>query len=399
MTHPLPESALHPMAGSADAMVQLARYLPSLTDVVITGMRRALPEYAAALDREWARECAAGTVHRVPRRTGDGAEAWSAWVRRFRWMGAAAFAGGRGLLPLYRSYWAGGRAAVRYLYALVRRNALSGAVARACADTVFAVVDEISAESARGYAAARASGAHGRARGRKLLLHRILSGGPDVARSLHTMAAAAEWPLPERVAAVAVEPGWHPDAGEPWADALTDLDGPEPCLLLPGAPGDLPEFEGARTVVGPSVPLDRAADSLHLARRTLHLVRQGALPDRPVTRCDDHLIRLWLLADEELAALTASHALEPLAALTAKQRIALSTTLLAWLGTGGNVGEVARRLGAHPATVRNRLRRLRELFGDRLADPDARFTLEIALCADERATLCPHATSQATCST
>ena len=35
----------------------------------------------------------------------------------------------------------------------------------------------------------------------------------------------------------------------------------------------------------------------------------------------------------------------------------------------------------HPQTVRYRLARLRELFGPRLDDPDARFELELALRA------------------
>jgi DNA-binding PucR family transcriptional regulator len=40
---------------------------------------------------------------------------------------------------------------------------------------------------------------------------------------------------------------------------------------------------------------------------------------------------------------------------------------------------VAERLGIHPQTARYRMARLRELFGDRLEDPDERFWLELAL--------------------
>jgi DNA-binding PucR family transcriptional regulator len=42
---------------------------------------------------------------------------------------------------------------------------------------------------------------------------------------------------------------------------------------------------------------------------------------------------------------------------------------------------VAKALHVHPQTVRYRLARLRELFGARLDDPDARFELELALRA------------------
>jgi DNA-binding PucR family transcriptional regulator len=40
---------------------------------------------------------------------------------------------------------------------------------------------------------------------------------------------------------------------------------------------------------------------------------------------------------------------------------------------------VARRLGVHPQTVRYRLRRLEELFGDALTETESRYELELAL--------------------
>ena len=42
---------------------------------------------------------------------------------------------------------------------------------------------------------------------------------------------------------------------------------------------------------------------------------------------------------------------------------------------------MARALHVHPQTARYRLARLRELLGDPLDDPDARFELELALRA------------------
>ena len=64
------------------------------------------------------------------------------------------------------------------------------------------------------------------------------------------------------------------------------------------------------------------------------------------------------------------------------QQETLSETLLAWLQSGGNAREVARRLHIHPQTARYRLRQLQLLFGDALDEPDARFELEIALRAE-----------------
>jgi len=42
---------------------------------------------------------------------------------------------------------------------------------------------------------------------------------------------------------------------------------------------------------------------------------------------------------------------------------------------------MSRALGLHAQTARYRLSRLRELLGDALDDPDARFELELALRA------------------
>jgi DNA-binding PucR family transcriptional regulator len=46
---------------------------------------------------------------------------------------------------------------------------------------------------------------------------------------------------------------------------------------------------------------------------------------------------------------------------------------------------VAEELQVHPQTVRYRLSQLRELFGERLDDPDARFELAIAVRATQLA--------------
>jgi DNA-binding PucR family transcriptional regulator len=59
----------------------------------------------------------------------------------------------------------------------------------------------------------------------------------------------------------------------------------------------------------------------------------------------------------------------------------LTETLAAWLDRPGQVQAVAAALDVHPQTVRYRVRQLRDLFGDRLDDPDARFELSLALRA------------------
>jgi DNA-binding PucR family transcriptional regulator len=57
----------------------------------------------------------------------------------------------------------------------------------------------------------------------------------------------------------------------------------------------------------------------------------------------------------------------------------LRETLAAWLEHPGRPREIARVLHLHHQTVRYRIARLRERFGDALDDPDARFELALAL--------------------
>jgi DNA-binding PucR family transcriptional regulator len=96
---------------------------------------------------------------------------------------------------------------------------------------------------------------------------------------------------------------------------------------------------------------------------------------------DDFLPELLLHADGALAADLAARALAPLDEVRDSTRARLLETLRAWLDEPGQVTRVAERLHVHPQTVRYRMAQLRDLFGARLDDPDARFELALALRA------------------
>jgi DNA-binding PucR family transcriptional regulator len=59
----------------------------------------------------------------------------------------------------------------------------------------------------------------------------------------------------------------------------------------------------------------------------------------------------------------------------------MAETALAYIQQFGNAAAMARVLHLHPQTVRYRIGRLRELLGEDLDDPEARFELEAALRA------------------
>jgi DNA-binding PucR family transcriptional regulator len=135
----------------------------------------------------------------------------------------------------------------------------------------------------------------------------------------------------------------------------------------------------APVAIGPTVPWHEATASLRRAAGAFRLASGGGVDDGPLVVAEEHLATLLLASDRGLAADLAASRLAPLAGLADGPRARLTETLRAWLDRPGQVQAVAAELGVHPQTVRYRLRQLRELFGTRLEDPEARFELSLAL--------------------
>ncbi len=294
-----------------------------------------------------------------------------------RRLGAGEAYEGRTLDDLQAAYRVGTRAGWRWIMRLGRRHRLSSAVMARLAEMLFGYADDLARMSIRGYREAQAELDGTRAGLRRRLL-RLVTGPVAVTDAvLAELAAAAGWPVPGEVAAVALEapaaPTWD-------ADVLADLEPPHPYLLVP-APVDARFCAelGVRAAVGPAVPPSGAAHSLRWARTTVRLVAGGALPDVPVTWCADHLTTLWLLCDAPLADQVVRQELAPLAQFPDRTRRRLGETLLSWLQNGGNSEKIAVDLSVHPQTVRYRVRQLKQAFGERLDDPEARFAMQTAL--------------------
>lgn len=111
----------------------------------------------------------------------------------------------------------------------------------------------------------------------------------------------------------------------------------------------------------------------------LAALESGAVPTGELLMSEDHLADLLLLEGRELAMRIAARRLAPFESLTPNARKRMRETALAFVRRRGNSVEMAAELHLHPQTARYRLARLRELLGDQLDDPDARFEFEIAL--------------------
>ncbi|HET9969061.1 MAG TPA: helix-turn-helix domain-containing protein [Streptosporangiaceae bacterium] len=340
-------------------------------------------------------------------------------LAEFRVIGGTAAREGRTLDGLQDALRLGARVAWRWLCeagAGLDRRELSRV-----GEAVFGYLDELAAACARGYAEAGEQAAGDRQR---RLLDLILADPPPRPEQVAILARAASWILPAQVAiAILTTPPAGPSppgpsqrrngSAEPRPAAngrpgpvpetvllppgvLADWTAADPLLLIPDPDGPgrpaaidralLGRPPGGRSaVIGPSVPLARAAQSLRWARHARALVQAGVISTANGTegnvpvRCDQHLSTLLILADEDLAAALSARRLAPLARLRPAQRDRIAETLLAWLQLGENAAEVAQRIHVHPQTVRYRLRQVTELFGDQLRDPDTRFELQLAL--------------------
>ncbi|WP_152546911.1 helix-turn-helix domain-containing protein [Amycolatopsis orientalis] len=368
---------------------ELRPYTGHATAAMIKEVQRSVAAYSQPLRGVFGRvlvvSCERALRHYVDC-IGDPGVPHDRWIDFYRLRGRIEFTEGRGLEPLHDSATIGARAGWRAMRPIVRGLGVGADVIALAAESVFVYVDELCATTIEGYQEAEAQAAGAIPLRRRRLLELIAQAPEGSACSIASLAKGAGWRVPRVAAMVALQRA--PGAGEFPAhlladDVLRDLDTAEPYLLTADPDTDLAPLkdamDGWRAAVSPVVPLADAPAALRTARRALLLTSEDA--PGPIVWCRDHLATLWLLAEDFLAAELAKRSLDPFSSLSGKQRERLSETLLAWLETRGGAPEIAQRLGVHPQTVRNRLRQLEELFGDRLKDADDRLGMHLALRA------------------
>jgi hypothetical protein len=405
----------HP-AVSAGAADWLLPALNSLADDITAAIMGEVEEYAQPGDdaaaravRRVARDAVAGFAARVTQPTAAAVPPETASAAgMLRDLGRLLAMEGRSINALHAALRIGARVTWQRLQEQARQgNGNPEAFAR-IGETVFWYMDELAAACSAGYAEARAELAGETSQLRRHLLDMLTSSPAPPAPAIASLAQAAGWPLPRRVAAVALTPLAGSNPGPLPADALADLTRRDPCLLIadPDGPGRrlqlatalrgwLPAAShpaasspspGPLAAVGPAVPLTGASGSLRWAGQALALARRGLLRAGSdadgaagIIWCADHLPTLVLLADTDLAAALSRDALAPLRQLRPGQADRLARTLLAWLESADDANAAALRLHVHPQTIRYRLRQVSGLFGDALTEPDARFRLLLAL--------------------
>jgi hypothetical protein len=388
----------------------LRQECPASVAEIRTAIQHEVAEYTRPLDPAYVSTLGRAVEHAVRtfiERVADPDTVMTAILAEFQAIGAAEAREGRSLEPLQAALRLGARVGWRRLCGVAAAQGLDTLALGRAGEAIFVYLDELAAASAQGYLDARTEFAGEQERRRRRLLDLILADPPAPAEAVAEAARVADWVVPSQVALVALgeqrqsreqrpateqrQPGADLAAPVFPGDVLIDWSRREPCLLIPD-PDSNPDrgriaavtraLTGWAAAMGPVEPLDRAAASLHWARRALGLAERGIIDGRrDLVRCDEHLATLLMFADEELAAALRTARLAPLERLRPAQRDRLAETLRIWLQHGCNANEVALQVHVHPQTVRYRLRQADDLFGDQLRDPDRRFELEIALRA------------------
>jgi DNA-binding PucR family transcriptional regulator len=366
--------------------------LPGLADEIIAAIRDGVPEYARPLEGPFGQGIRVGVeealrqfVAMVEEPVAGRGSGRDVYVN----LGRGEMRAGRGLDALLAAYRLGARVAWRRLSAAGEAAGLRPRTLYLLAESIFAYIDEISADSAEGYAREQAAAAGEAQRRRRALARLLVQVPPPDPAAVQDAAAAAAWRLPRMLAAVAADDDAERLARRLGAEALAvpaGAPGERAVVLLPDprAPGRDAQLEAAVSrpplALGPTVGWDEAAISSARALRCLMLVEEGALSaDGSVVRAEEHGLDLVLAADRRLARDLSASALAPLDGVRATSRDRLAATLREWLRHRGRTEQVARVLHVHPQTVRYRMARVRELFGDALEDPDRRLELEMAL--------------------
>jgi hypothetical protein len=380
-----PRQALDPAVSAAIAPV-----LGTVADEITEAIANAIPEYRQPMGGEFGRgvrtaieETLRQFVEQLGRPAGGERPGREVYIA----LGRGEFRAGRGLDALQGAYRVGARIAWRRISEAAIAAGLDPVTLALLAESIFAYIDEISAESVEGYASSQAASAGERSRERQGRVRALVAGELDAAEA-QERARAADWPLPRRLAAIASE---HRDA-ERFATIAGEgaiaarVDGLVCALIAdPQAPGRITRLasalQGRLAALGPTAEWPLASESWARAAACVRLGREGVLPAVGLLIADEQLGALAIHSDPALVRDLATARLRPLADLTPAASARLEATLLQWLRQQGNVAAVAAELHVHPQTVRYRLARLRERFGEDLDQPDARFELELALRA------------------
>lgn len=363
--------------------------LTAITEEILSALAREIPDYTRPLEGAFG-DAVRGGVGQALRQFAamirDPDTALREEGRRvYVALGRGEVAAGRSIGALLAAYRLGAQIAWRRLAEAAVDAGLEQRETNLLAESIFAYIDELSAESAEGFAQAQAERA-GELDVRRAELIDLLTRGRIGAdpRALATAAAAADWSVPDELAVLT----WSTSSGRAPLGRLPQgaiARGDENVwIALVPRPRDgahrrqlAAAFRDLPGGLGSAAPPHLAFRSYAHSRAMLTLAERSGEPG--LWSADEHRPALIAGSDHLLAERITADLLAPLEGETEASRERLTATLLSWLRHDGNVAAAAAELHVHEQTLRYRMNRLRELLGGVLDDPDRRYELEFAL--------------------
>lgn len=368
--------------------------MPGIVEAIIDAVPQLVPAYARPIEGRFGRGLRRGVgaaLDRFLQLPGTRLPALSEESRQLvAGLGSGEFRQGRSMDALLSAYRMGARVTFREMSRISMDRQLGLNVVVDLGESILAYIDELSAVSAEAYAFEQSERAGAVDRRRTELLELLLLGQADEA-ALRQTVSMADWSLPAMLMVVTLPldraTGLRIQLGH---GALVVERETDVVALVPARESQVSRtalekaLRGRAASVGPAVSWEKVPDSLRLAVLAASVLPPREGPDEGPIWADEHLAEVILGSEPSAVAELAHRRLAPLHGLREAQRERLSETLLSWLRHWGQRAQVAAELGIHPQTVGYRAAQLRELFGEDLEDPKARFELELALRAGRR---------------
>lgn len=378
--HPTPWQDL-----GADVGAALERRLETMVEELAYGVTVSVPGFAGIDQPRFhrdARETVRVALRRFVTLAGTEEPALTPEVREvYVALGAAEAREDRGPDALISAFRAAARLLLREASdAVLADGPLSVDQVLQIADATNAFVDELVAACTDGYAQQVRELAGERDRRRHRLAELLLEGGASPL-VVQQAAAAVGWDPLDRVTPVLLPLAEAREARFRYgSDGLVSERGDQVVAIVRHGTRfdrDLlgPRLRGRRAVIGPTGPWTDLPEGVRLTELTARLTRDR---EAAIT-VDEHLVELALQGQPAAVALLVRSRLAPFDGLPEGQRRQLLVTLESWLRNWGARAAVAEELFVHPQTVSYRIRRVRQLLGNRLDDPAYRFEALLAL--------------------
>src|SRR4051794_4718619 len=180
--------------------------LPDLADDIIAAIATEVPDYSRAMEGRFARGVRFGVEVALSRfvdvLAGDPSDHGprDTYVQ----LGAGEYRSGRSLDALLAAYRVGARLAWRRFVEAGTNAGFAPDQLYDLGEAIFAYIDEISAESAAGFAEAQSEAAGETQRRRRALLQLLLQEPPATEETVRAAAQSAGWTLPRQLAALVV---------------------------------------------------------------------------------------------------------------------------------------------------------------------------------------------------